>query len=406
MLLSINTLIEMKKIFFVVATTLAIVSLILVLSSEKFALCFTKCTPKPQMDELTIRVDLDNPVEASLFDYFSSIELLPLETSPDALIAGVSKMVIHQNSYYVLDKRQCIIFVFDKAGKYLFKIDKKGQGVGEYAFISDFNINPYTGNLEILEPTGHVKIYDSLGSFIEQKRIKYPGFRAAHSLIAIDSETHVLHSRFEQKKIIYFNLDEKRLLSEEFEEHSDLGSYSGDPYQYRGEWYFFRPIHPVVYKIEKEELKAAFRFDFGKYATDGRSVTISKGITFAEQTEEMFHQFSYIIQSVRHNDKYILASLLWKNPSEYNGPRGNIIYNKLSGKSKFILDFTEDVLFNSCQGEEILLTDEYALMPTQWVDLEKRIKKEMLSPKQQAIFERLVNAEEEANPVLIKYNFK
>ena len=113
-----------------------------------------------------------------------------------------------------------------------------------------------------------------------------------------------------------------------------------------------------------------------------------------------------MIQSVRHNDKYILASLYLEEHDGYDGPMGNIIYDKVSGKSKFILNFTEGVLFNSRRGEEVIVTDEYLLMPIQWVDLEKRIKKEMLSPEQQAIFERLVNAEEEANPVLIKYNFK
>ena len=376
------------------------------LSLLLFVLCFTMCNPKQQTDELTIFVDLDNPVEASLFDYFSSIELLPLETSPDVLVTGVSKIVVHKGNYYVLDMPQCIIFVFDKAGKYLLKIDKKGQGPGEYNFITDFNFNPYTGNLEILEPTGGVKIYDSLGNFIEQKRINYPGFMAAHYFVAIDNDTHVFHSVSAPKKIIYFNLDEKKLLSEEFEEHRSLGSYSRGPYQYQDEWYFFRPIHPVVYKVEKEQLKAAFRFNFGKYATDGRDVTIINEKTFAKKTEEVFAQFSYIIQSVRHNDKYILASLFWKELGEYPGPRGNIIYDKATGKTKYIVNFTEGVFFNSTRGEETIVTDEYVLMPTQWGDLEKRIKKEMLSTEQQVIFERLVNAEEEENPILIQYNFK
>lgn len=74
-----------------------------------FVICFAKCTPKPQTGD-TIFVDLDRPEKVSLFDYFRSIELIPLETSPDAFIAGVSKMIVHQDSYYTLDKTQCIIF--------------------------------------------------------------------------------------------------------------------------------------------------------------------------------------------------------------------------------------------------------------------------------------------------------
>ena len=86
--------------------------------------------------------------------------------------------------------------------------------------------------------------------------------------------------------------------------------------------------------------------------------------------------------------------------------RGNIIHDKSTGKTKYILDFKEKVWFNSYRGEEIIVTDEYALMPIQWVDLEKRITKEMLDDKQKEILEKLLQADMEQNPILIKYWFK
>ena len=361
------------------------------------------CTPRSQMDD-AIFVDLDQPEKASLFDYFRSIELTPLETSSDVLITGISKIIVHQNNYYVLDKPQCIIFVFDKMGKFLFKIATKGQGAGEYSFIQDFTINPFSENLEILEPYGRIHIYDVLGNFIETKRINYPGFRVAHTLAALDNETYVSHSMFEPEKILYFNLDEQKLLHKEFEEDMPIGSYSNIPYQYQDDYFFFRPFHPVVYKMDKKGLKNAFQFDFGQYTQEGRTAVLSKESekNFAKRTEEMFNQFSYMIQSVRHNNKYVFASLFWKDENH----RANIIYDKSTGKSKYILDFDEKVWFNSYRGEEIIVTDEYALMPIQWVDLEKRITKEMLDDKQKAILKKLLQTDMEQNPILIKYWFK
>lgn len=50
-----------------------------------FVVCFTMCKQKPQTND-AIFVDLDRPEKASLFDYFRSIELIPLETSSDVLI--------------------------------------------------------------------------------------------------------------------------------------------------------------------------------------------------------------------------------------------------------------------------------------------------------------------------------
>ncbi len=365
--------------------------------------CFTMCTKKSQTNG-AIFVDMDRPEKVSLFDYFRSIELIPLETSSDVLIKGIYKMVIHQDRYYALDPIQRIIFVFDKMGNFLFKIDKKGQADGEYSHIQDFNFNPFSGNLEILEAYGRVLIYDLSGNYIETKRIAFPGFRAVHTLTAVDSETHVFHSMFQPKKIIYFNLDEQKLLHEEFEETMRLGSFSNHPYQYKDDWFFFRPIHPVVYKMGEKQLEVAFQFDFGKYTREGTTAVFSKESdrSLSKSLEELFAQSPYLIEAVRHNSKYTFVSLYWKDTDH----KANIIYDKSTEKSKFILDFTEDVEFNSYRGEEIIVTDEYVLMPCQWVDLDKRITKDMLDDRQKEVFEKLLLAEMEQNPVLIKYWFK
>jgi len=367
-------------------------------------ICFTMCKQKPQIDDV-IFVDLDRPERVSLFDYFSSVELIPLETSSDVLIAGISKVVVHKDNYYALDPTQSIIFVFDQTGKFLFKIDKKGQGPGEYVFIVDFNINPFSGNLELLEPFGKVNLYDLSGSHIGTKLINYPGFHAVHQFAAINSFTHVFYSMFQPKKIIYFNLDEKKLLHEEFEEDWRLGSFaSNNLYEFQGEWYISRPIHPVVYKLGKEGLKPAFQFDFGTYTQEGTTATFSKetDLFFLKKIEELFTQFPYLINSVRHNSRYVFASLSLKDINHWV----NVIYDKSTNKSKFILDFTEQIMFNSHRGEEIIVTDEYVLMPIRWIDLKNRIKKEMLDDRNKEILKKLLEAKMEQNPILIKYRFK
>jgi hypothetical protein len=362
------------------------------------------CKQKQQIDE-AIFVDMDQPDKASLFDYFSSIEIIPLETLPDVLIAGVGKMIVHQDMYYTLDPTQSIISVFDQTGKFLFKIDKKGKGPGEYLFIRDFNINPFSGNLELLEPEGRVHIYDLSGNHIDTKRVNYPDFRVVHHFAALNDHTYVFYTMFEPKKIIYFNFDKEELLHEEFEETRHLGAFATKNfYQYQDNWYFFRPVHPVVYKIGEERLEAAFQFDFGTYTQEGTTAIFSEEAEkfFPKKIEELFGQFPYLIQAVRHNSKYVFASLSWKDPDR----RANIIYDKSTGQSKFILDFTEQVIFNSYRGEEIIVTDEYVLMPVQWVDLEKRITKDMLDDRQKKVFEKLLQAEMEQNPILIKYWFR
>ena len=71
----------------------------------------TMCKQK-QQNENVIFVDFDKPEKASLFDYFRTVELIPLETSSDVLISSISKTIMHKDRYYALDKMQSIIFVF------------------------------------------------------------------------------------------------------------------------------------------------------------------------------------------------------------------------------------------------------------------------------------------------------
>ena len=61
-----------------------------------FLICFTMCTPKPQTSD-AIFVDLDQPEEASLFNYFRSIELIPLETSSEVLIKVLLCIIYKKN---------------------------------------------------------------------------------------------------------------------------------------------------------------------------------------------------------------------------------------------------------------------------------------------------------------------
>ncbi len=366
-------------------------------------LCFTMCRPNPEINDAIV-VDLKKVEKASLFDYFDSIELIPLETSSDVLIVAISKMQYYNKKYYMLDPVQSTIFVFDNEGNFVSKIDKKGQGDGEYTFIQDFIINPFTDNIEILEPTGIVRDFDIKGNYIGKKQINYPNFRSVHSIAAINSNTHVFYSMFQPNKIIYYNLVEEKLLHEEFEESYRLGSFSNIPYQYQNDWFFFRPIDLEVYKLETKGLEVVFRFDFGLDSRKGSDIIFSKESerNYNSSIKAIFEQSPYIIHSVRHNNKYVIVSI---SINDINN-RSNIIYDRVSNKSKLIDTFTENVLFNSYRMEEIIVTDEYVLMPIQWVELEKRVKKEMLNDQQKNTFEKLINSEMEENPILIKYWFK
>ena len=69
------------------------------------------------------------------------IQIVPLETTDDALIVEINKIEIRNNLIYILDNSVKSVFVYDFNGKYLNKINALGQGPGEYAFLSDMTVS-------------------------------------------------------------------------------------------------------------------------------------------------------------------------------------------------------------------------------------------------------------------------
>ena len=112
-----------------------------------FCLCLISCSDKTETKDV-ISVDLEDISQPSIYDIFSDISVIPLETTTESLIKNISKVQYYKSRYYILDSRPFYrILVFDSAGKYLYKIDNRGNGPHEYIDISDFYINKHTDQI-------------------------------------------------------------------------------------------------------------------------------------------------------------------------------------------------------------------------------------------------------------------
>ena len=73
-------------------------------------------------------------------DYFSSMELIHLETRDECLLPNVPfPRVVYKDNYIFLSG-ECL-YAFDSLGKFLNQIGKKGQGPGEYIYSNSFFVN-------------------------------------------------------------------------------------------------------------------------------------------------------------------------------------------------------------------------------------------------------------------------
>lgn len=120
-------------------------------------------------------------------DLFKKIEVIPLETNDKSLISKADKVLFSNNQWFVLDKSQDKLFIFDNKGYFIRSFKRKGRGKGEYFKLADFNIDS-NNNLEILDYYT-IKTYDQQFKFISSVRLVEN--EIAHSFIRVDKD-HVL----------------------------------------------------------------------------------------------------------------------------------------------------------------------------------------------------------------------
>jgi len=85
------------------------------------------------------------------------------------LIGWIEEIVYYQGRYYILDRQQKGIQVFDDKGKFIFQLNKRGQGPGEYSELRSIYLNPFTSRIDILD-LSVIHSYDLSGKHVK----KYP----------------------------------------------------------------------------------------------------------------------------------------------------------------------------------------------------------------------------------------
>lgn len=102
-------------------------------------------------------INLDSTYQA--FPQVEAVDYIPLETSDSSLIAGLTKVIAHDDMIYVWDRIQKKVLLFGKDGRYAGGIHRVGQGPGEYTEPFDMDV----------DAAGNVYVYD----WNTQSLIKY-----------------------------------------------------------------------------------------------------------------------------------------------------------------------------------------------------------------------------------------
>lgn len=102
-------------------------------------------------------------------EFADSIELVPLETRDDNLIGWIPRIIATADRYYLssaIGYQNKKLLVFDKQGRFVREIGKRGEGAEEYVEMEDFTIT--SDSVVKISEVYNMISYDMEGNFIHK----------------------------------------------------------------------------------------------------------------------------------------------------------------------------------------------------------------------------------------------
>lgn len=193
---------------------------------------------------------------------FSSVDYVLLETDSSSLLIDINKFYMTDSMIYIQDKKQDVLMKFDKTGKFIAKLDKKGRGRGEYLSLDDFFIKD--SKVYVLSSAiKKILIYDEYFDYISDFEID-----SYATNIACLRNTMFLFTNFaslEQKNFYVYHLNEGKLLNkfQPFLKKQRGVSYTQSTFwEYNNEMYCFLPFDFSIYKVSEAGMVSIYQLDF------------------------------------------------------------------------------------------------------------------------------------------------
>jgi hypothetical protein len=350
---------------------------------------------------VAISVDLEKDDKVSVNDIFSDIEIIPLETNKESVFNSLFDkfFVMNDKYYYILDSRNESIFVFEQNGIFVKRINKKGQGPGEYTAIEDFNINRFTNNLEIISPWGYLLIYDYLGD-IHIETIKVGEIIHNTSNLTNDIDVCFTGSR-EKNKMFFFSRREKKIIGECFSRPDFIYMktafhHTASPFFiYNDSIFFYDTANGDIFTIDPNDrqLKPRYQWDFGMHNFDISLLPDDKDnnyyMKFLNYGNDEY-AFSFLMNV--ENNNYFVARFRFKKIHR------TIIYNKKTKKYLLFHEFNEGF---QCMPN--FMTDEYLYSIISPDYLPMIINENGLNEENR---NKLKQIQEDDNCVVVRYKLK
>lgn len=373
------------------------------------------CTERESRENITNICYSENE-DLSMRDFIERIEVVPLETDSMNLIDQYHKIEFYDDfgGYLIVDKRQ-IVYLFSKDGSFISSSHNcQGGGSNQYNILVDAVYNPYTKNIEILNPFGSIYSYDMSFNFLGKRDLQKKSIHTFSRFYPLSDDSYILlPTLLGEKDAVMCFCDYSRQSIISVEDYTadfiSTLTMNHNPFmQLNGEIYFL-PIclDYNIYRINQDSCKLSkyITYSLGendvyKEALEERFGDLSNRKSDEESLKKSFAVMEkvndYLLRSdipipviKQMNDSYLYFYVI------NNGVRETVIYDRKSKKSIFHSN-KHPVCLNFC-----LHFDRNCLYSIIYpYEMDRYIDKSLLDENE---LKKLGHVKDDDNPIILRY---
>lgn len=353
----------------------------------------------------TIVVDVEKRTQRNVRDYFSQLEIIPLETSRESAIQHINRIIVDDDFLYVFDGMRNAVLIFDREGYFVQKIEQKGRGPGEYIGLMDISLNRNTGHLSFLTDIPEkIMRYDPNGRFVddEETPLLFMG-------IANDNGRDILfntekQSRSEDNNHLWFRNGTGYIKKVPIVQTNNNFVYA--PLIIESRHLLFTPRYEnVIMRVEGEGAVPSYYVDFGSHWLSDRQF---------EEWEQMGRQDGEYFSRESRQKKIVHSIVMIRETDNHlvfkTNLFGFVLYDKRTGTADYLMELQDDEVGFKALNYFAHDGDDGKMMfvesPNNIRNIALHTEGDENSYNRRCLLEIASTIEEDANPVLLFYTFK
>ncbi|GHT65310.1 6-bladed beta-propeller [Bacteroidia bacterium] len=345
---------------------------------------------------INIKARLENYQKEIVYStLFDQVKYVKLEMSNESLIGIIAKIRVAEERIFILDQRLRTLLAFSDTGKFLWKINKIGNGPGEYTEIIDFDLK--NDQLYLFDPNRNILEFDLSGNFIKS----YPLKRFGTSMAVNDTFLYLYTCNYPTEEGKY-----QLLIMDDYGQNSKIGvsvipknlievckSFNSENAfcHFEDETRFFTPFSTKIYSIKRDSIFVKYNIDFGEFNIPENYFDNYTADDVAKS------KYAYGLNAYWETDAYFYFNI------KVNENFQSVLYSKKEKKLTYGI-FYDDLAF--CFPSFSIVNNQFAVGFRSADDLHAEYDNSKEKRKDTLLEKVVSEITPDDNPVIFLYHFK